>query len=1265
MIPSPISGPMSPTADHQARSSEASVAASSRNVGLRDTTAEAAVRSLPGVCGVVALRGSAVASNQPGVIYLLPDAAKAPSLSDVYRVSGNIGWHSPSIVFIDVIPADSCGGVDVSMLPQLDVSREEFGGVEEIAAKDAWETRAAEAWCDVLGEERVGRFDNFKNAPGYSLMAAQVAARLSQMLAFDVSVKHVHEAHAVWQLSNKLRARGAVQAQPDRPTETPVGDAKPKAGGLPSSPDPFPLSPWQERIWTAERLDGGVAYNIPVGWRLTGALDIEALAAALLELQRRHDALRLRIDVVGGEALQRVVPSHFEGELWRLDVRDTDARDVERYAAEEARTPFDLQRAGPLRARLLRISASEHVLLLTLHHVAADGWSVGVVADDLGKLYGRGMPAAPALSLHALVEEERRRSSPDAQSHEFWLRRMAPPAPELSLPFDRPPGADVKLGANSIALSIPESIASAVLTFARRRGCTPFAVIATVLQMFLARLSGQRDVVLGYPVARRDVVSREGMVCCLINTLGLRTQVSPHESFDVLLHRVQLQLLEGMEYPDTILERLPGRPAGSLFHAMLNFNEHDRPRLDIEGLQAQALPRHSTGSPYPLTWILSPTETGFTGRLEFDRDRFEVDTVRRLADHWLTLLSSSMATPERSVATLDWMTPAQRTAIIDIGSAPAQDPHPTLAHRTFEAHAKAAPDAVALICESGSFSYGELNARANAMAHRMLDAGATVGSHVAVCVGRGAMLACALLAVQKCGATYLPLDPGAPSARIMTMLHEARPLLLVTDSVGVRRLAGLHDARVIEVDYSDLGGTFEVDPTPSIPNEAAAYCLFTSGSSGAPKGVLVSFGALADHVSAAAHIYELTPKDLVLQFASCTFDTSIEQALVAWSSGSCVLMRDDEHWSADELLDRLRTHAVTVADIPLSYWQLLASRPEIAEGTTSLRLLIVGGEPVFAAHSLPGFAGIKALNAYGPTETTVTCTIGLLDDRAGCLGPYVSIGRPLPGTSIHILDERLQPLPIGVAGEIAIAGPRVALGYMMRPAQTAERFLPCPFGDPGSRMYRSGDIGRLLVDGRVEYLGRSDLQVKVRGVRIELGEIEAMLARHPAVRDVAATLAGPAGESFLAVAVVLQADTPDLAGLQAFARQNLSEALMPSAWLVVPALPLTTQGKVDRTALSSRIAAGAWARNRADEQPASPTLATLLALLKQLAPECVADPAMPLVDAGFHSVLLLRLCASCRDAFGVAPRLREVLKAGSAERIATLIDRLVAESASG
>jgi amino acid adenylation domain-containing protein len=1217
----------------------------------RDAALERRLAQFSGVRAVAA-PGSSADGTRSSLVYLQPSLATPLDLAGVAAHMGATG-RARRLALVDALPMTAAGTIDLARLPGLDSSRDELGGLESVAPRDDLERLVGDAWCDVLGESDVGRFDSFRDCDGYSLMAAQVAARLSSALGREVSVRLVLESHAVWHLAATLPARCEAAVREVVPVDPPAIDAQAQL---------FALSPFQRRIWAADQLAArSGAYNIATGWLVEGDLDIDALDTAIRALQRRHDALRLRIVMVEGEALQRVLPAD-DADLLALDVHEHPDADVGAVAVDEARTPFDLAHQGPLRASLVKLGLHRHLFLLTVHHIAADGWSLGRIVQEISALYGGGTVSAPTLKLASLVSEESRREAACGESKAYWRQQLSTQT-ATPLPFDRPAPSEPTQAGSSIAFRIPGRLTASVRDFAKQRGCTPFAVYASVLQALLFRFGGQPDVCIGYPVARRDTVAREASVGCLINTLALCVRLQPGETFDSLLLQVRLSLLDATAHPDALIEQLRGYTQGPMFQAMLNLNEHDAPPLALSGLNVRALERRSVGSPYPLTWILSPAGSEMSGRLEFDIARFSSDSAQRIASLWLTMLEAAIAEPGCEVRALPWMTPAQRAEVLALGDGGAiADDRPRLAHRAFEAHAHAAPDLHALTCAGQTLSYRALNRHADVLAHRLACAGAGPGICVGVAVTRGAAWAIALLAVQKTGAIYLPLDPQLPPARLAVMLAGADARIAVADSDSALQLAGRQEMAVVIVAPLQAEGpevsakTPGFEPAVKVADAAVAYCLFTSGSSGVPKGVLVSFGALAHHVTAAADAYAMTSGDVVLQLASCAFDTSIEQAMVAWSCGASVLMREDAQWSMDELVDRIRTHGVSVADIPGSYWNLLSSLPQWPDGMSALRLVIVGGEPIVASGRSCLPASVRTLNAYGPTEATVTCMLGPLDDSEGCAGPYVSIGRPLAGTRVRVLDDRLEPMPIGVVGEIHIAGPRLAECYVKSATLTAERFLPDPFGPPGERMYRSGDLGRLLADGRIEFVGRRDLQVKVRGVRIELGEVESTLMRHPAVRDAAALVAGSGDSAHLAACVALGASAVALDAVKAFVRSELPPGLFPSVWHVVPAIPLTVQGKVDRAALARLVDELPGVTQAATSREMSATLSSLLDILGSLGPTPVLDPDAVLVDMGVHSVLLLRLVARCRESFGVGLGLRDVLKAATARRVAALID---------
>lgn len=1029
--------------------------------------------------------------------------------------------------------------------------------------------------------------------------------------------------------------------------------------------DWLPLTAYQHRIWNADKLAQDASYHISMCWRINGALDVSALGAAWMALQQKHEVLRVRIDERVSGVMQRVVSPSFAAGLARLHHVEARHAQLDEIIAEEVRRRFSLNVEPPIRACLLDLAGGGQVLLVTVHHVVADGWTVGLLAKDFARCYAAEQTkpddvyASPGgLSLSALVAEECRRSARRLRASEYWQGILTEAAP-LRLPVDRPDGAAHTSAGDSVIFEIPSQICSALTNYAASRSSSVFTVLVSVLQAFLLRITGQRDICIGYPVARRSGSARARTAGCLINTLVLPAVLDPTDTLDLLVTRNRERLRQARNHEDVLLESLRDvKESSRHFDVLFNFNKFDQPELNLPGLAIETLPRRSYSSPYALAWIVSDIGTTIRGRLEFQTDRFEQATVQRLLDHWLTLLHSSLLSPAQPICTLDLIRPEQVLDLLALGSVDdVTSGAPELPHRLVELCAQRTPNATALVCGDRVLSYGELNASANAVASRLLAMGAGPEEPIAVCVSRGPEQAVCLLAVLKSGSMYLPLDPLAPDRHVSRVLNDASVRYVLTDVANASRFTGYATCLVdSKCDYEGLDRTRNAAPT--IAPDSAAYCLYTSGSTGRPKGVVVPHLALAHHIRAASAAYSVRSSDTLLQFASTAFDTSLEQTLLALTAGAKLVIRGDAIWSVDELVSHIRDHEITIADIPAAYWYLLSRTNDERYATLGLRLLIVGGEAVLATSGSSVALAKRLLNAYGPTEATITCTLGALEDTYGCRGPYIAIGRPLPGTCIRILDERLQLVPIGVQGEVFIAGDRVARGYLGDSALTAERFLQDPFGRLGARMYRTGDFGRWLAGGRIEFLGRRDQQVKVRGVRIELGQIEAVLLTHSAVRNAAVYVGGNADDSELVACVVLDSGRDALEGVRRHVRLELPDGMQPTRWLLMDSLPLTSQGKIDRSKLPNvnsvaDIGAGCTVPISASGQE---TLTELLRALSELAPAPVQDIDASLHDVGINSVVMIRLLAECQRRFGVTLKPRELLKAGTVRRIAERID---------
>jgi amino acid adenylation domain-containing protein len=1028
----------------------------------------------------------------------------------------------------------------------------------------------------------------------------------------------------------------------------------------------LPLTAYQQRIWNADQFLQDASYHIPVVWRITGTLDVSALQIAWLALQQRHEALRVRVAGRDSGVMQRIVSSSATASLAPLRCADPGMSKLDDLIANETRKRFALELEPPIRACLVRRAEDEHLLLVTVHHVIADGWTVGLLAKDLSSCYAAAVAttdvssASPVgIPLSALVADEKQRSAARPDSDNYWKASLAQAFSGLQLPFDRPVSAGVSTAGDSVAFEISALVSTALKDFAFNRGSTVFTVLVSVLQGFLQRITGQQHIRIGYPVARRSGASRARTAGCLINTLVLSAEIEPTDTFEKLVAQNREQIQQAHAHEDVLIERLPNFSHSSpLFDVLLNFNKFDEPTLRLTGLSVETLARRSLNSPYSLAWIVSDVGTSYGGRLEFQTDKFDRATIERLLDHWLTFLHSSLSWPNQPIRSLDIMRLRQAHDLLALGkisSAPNQGSK--FVHQLFEFRAQTTPEATAVVCDDLALTYGQLNGRANRIASKLLAAGVSPETPIAVCVSRGVNQAVCLLAVLKSGGMYLPIDPLGPVQRMQQVLLDASVCHVLTDLAHAPRFAG-YVIHLVDAQGDHAAPTETENLALTISPANAAYCLYTSGSTGTPKGVVVTCSALEHHIRAANAAYAICTSDTILQFASAAFDTSLEQLLIALTSGAKAIIRGDTLWSMDELENKIREHRITVADIPASYWYLLSRSNLGIASELGLRLLIVGGEAVVAPSVAVRALAHLSLNAYGPTEAAMTCTIGNLEDVRGCLKPYVAIGRPLPGTSIRILDKQLQIVPLGIEGEIFIVGDRLARGYLRQPAMTAERFIPDPFGSPGARMYRSGDLARWLSGGRIEFLGRRDQQVKVRGVRIELGEIEAVLLAHSQVRNAAALVVGDADEVCLLACVVLYDGQVALKAVQRHVRLELPEGMQPTRWQVMESFPLTPQGKVDRSALASLTSASAVGATDDFSTGAGGqnTLKEILSILHKLAPVTVQDVDSSLNELGIHSMAIIRLIAACQECFGVTLKPRDVLKAGTVRRIAERID---------
>jgi amino acid adenylation domain-containing protein len=1105
----------------------------------------------------------------------------------------------------------------------------------------------AQIEAEVLGVESVGRHDNFFHLGGHSLLAARVLARIQETLGARLPVRALFQAPTVETLAEAvLSARGM--------------EALPPLVAVPG-PGPHPVSHAQEALWLVTRMEPeGPLYNVALAYRLRGALDRPALVRSLRAVAERHAVLRSRLLEVEGHVMQEVAVAALGVPWIDLAALPEPEPELDRLLREEAAVRFDLSRGPLARARLVILGEEDHLLQITAHHTAFDGWSQGILERDLSQYYAQyyaegrdGEGVFLQYADFARWQRERLRGDALERLLGYWRGELAGAPAELELTPDRPRPAVRRARGACVRRALPADLGTRVRSLCRAEGVTPFMVFLAAFQARLHRATGQDDVLVGAPVASRHRPELESLIGLFVDTLVLRGRFGGERrgaTFRELLGRTRETALAAYAHQDLPLERLVaelrperGLSRNPLFQVMLAVQNTPPAGLSL-GLTATPVDPGVATAMFDLTLTV---EEERTAALEYDADLFDATTAESLLDGFLMLLAGAAADPGRRISEIALVeTPQSATRNLpgsrNSGASPASQ------SSLISLIASHDPAAVALALGDRELTYGELDRRSGALAHRLRGLGVGPEEVVGICLERSPELAVALLAVWKAGGACLPLDPALPAERRAFLLEDSGARAVV-DREGVATAIPC-----VHPDDEDLSSLLGPPPPP----ETLAYVLYTSGSTGGPKPVGVTHAALARHVLAAADLLELTARDRVLFFASPAFDVALEELLPALVRGATVVLRGAELWPPADFSGIAAGLGLTVADLPTAYWRQWVREPSFGSPSGALRplrVVTVGGEamPVEEARLwLRGpLAAVRLLNAYGPTEAVITATSGEVDAASASRPRTVSLGRPLPGRRACVLDLYGQLQTAGVAGELCLGGRPLARGYVDRPDLTAERFVPDPWpAEPGARLYRTGDRARLLPDGTLEYLGRLDRQLKIRGVRIEPGEIEAALLRHPAVREAAVDLRpGPSGEPLL-VAWVVESETG--ADLQAHLRLLLPEALVPAAFVILPALPLTPAGKVDRLALP----APETAVTVADDAPRTPAEELLAAIWT----EVLGIESLGVRDSFFalggHSLLAVRVLSRVREAFGVDLPMRALFAAPTIRGLARAVE---------
>jgi len=1141
-----------------------------------------------------------------------------------------------AFVFLDRLPRTLTGKVDRAALPPPPAREPRPYAAPRTPAEEL----LASLWQELLRCGPVGVYDNFFALSGHSLLALRLLSRIRDLFHVEVALGDFLSRQDLGSLAARVdelqRAGSSLAVPPLVPM--------PRDGEI-------PLSFGQQRLWFLDRLDPGrSAYNIAVVLGLSGAVEVRALAAAFTRITGRHEVLRTTFGQSQGSPVQRIEPPR-PFVLPLADLSGLPAsrvgRAAEQLAAAETRAPFDLSRGPLLRALLLRRGAEEHDLVLTAHHTVIDDWSLGVLVRDLSAFYRELVTGEPAeLSalpvqyadfaiwqrgwLHGRAVEEQLA---------YWRERLRR-APVLELPADRPrPPVLASRGARVGAI-LPPALAQAVAALSRGEGVTLFMTLLAAFAALLCRYSGQDDLVVGTPVANRNRTEIESLVGFFVNTLALRTDLSSDPALRQLALRIRRTALDAYSHQDLPFERLvedlqPRRDLSRhpLFQVMLVLQYEMSSRLDLPGLVAQPRSGEVPRANFDLTLGFLGGGSSLPVVLDYNRDLFEPATAERLLGHFSVLLAAAAASPDTPVSRLPVLSSAElHQTVREWHGEPLELPAGVTLHGLFAARAELAPGDVALVWEEDVVTYGELLRRSRSVAHRLRALGAGLDQVVGLCLERSPRLLAGLLGILEAGGAYLPLDPGLPGERLAWMLADSRAVLVLAEESTLEAVPEGVPVVVLndEIDAVDEVGEPAVGAGPG----NLAYVLYTSGSSGQPKGVMVPHGGACATLLWRLRDFALSPRDAVLQNIPLTFDPSVWQIFGALLSGArLILVPPGRHQDTLWLSRTMRDEGVTITDFPPSFLRVLLEAGALAE-SAALRCLFVGGEAFPPELKDRGTALLAAglYNIYGPTEACID--IACWDCRRESGGQRVPIGRPIAGKRVFLLDPALEPVPIGLPGELYAGGDGLARGYAGRPDLTAEAFVPSPFAAaPGERLYRTGDLVRFRPDGILEFLGRTDRQVKLRGRRIELGEIEALLGRHPQVREVAVVVREDIPGDPRLVAYCTAPEPPAAAALAAFLRRSLPDHMVPSAFVVLAALPVTPNGKLDREALPAppAVAAGGSAEPAAPRTGLEQAIAEVWRAVLQVEEVGVDDSFF---DLGGHSLLMIRAQVQLVEALG-------------------------------
>ena len=1281
---------------------------------------ESALAQHPNVQQTVVTAREDSPGNQRLVAYIVPHQQPSPTIDQLRRF---LKQQLPSsmvptaFVMLEAIPKTPNGKVDRRALPVPELSREHSATFA--IARTPIEEMLALIWADVLGVELVGVLDNFFTLGGHSLLATQVISRVRTTMSVELPLRSLFEAPTIAELAQYIAQWQRDSKQLSAPPR------------IPKAPDtPSPLSFAQQRLWFLDKLQPDSAnYNIPVAVRLQGDLKLTALENSLNEIIKRHSALRTNFTTLDGQPIQIIHPERcLTLTVVDLSYKPETEPEIQRLLTAQAQRPFDLTNELLVRASLLLLGETEQILLLCMHHIVADGWSIGVLMQELAALYSAEcndlpspLPELPIQYADFAVWQRHWLQGEVLESQlAYWQQQLNGAPTYLSLPTDRPRTAIQSLRGAYQSFTLSHELTEALTLLSRREGVTLFMTLLAAFGTLLYRYTGQQDILIGSPIANRNHAQIEGLIGLFVNTLVLRTDFYGNPSFRELLRKVREVALQAYAHQDLPFELLvealqPERDLRHtpLFQVMFVFQNAPTLAMEFQGLNLTPLPVESLTAKFDLTLSLENTDQGLLGELEYNTDLFDADTITRMVGHFQTLLAGIVTHQEQQVCELPLLTEQERyQLLVEWNHTQTNYPHETCIHQLFEAQVERNPDAVAVVFYDQQLTYGELNARANKIAHYLRSLGVGPGVRVGIYLERSLLMAIGLLGILKAGAAYVPLDSAYPQERLFFMLEDASVSVLLTQQQWVEKSKHRVQVVSLDTDWEVISRENQENPNTCVTSDDLAYVIYTSGSTGKPKGVAVPHRAVIRLLYNTNYI-KLEPNDKVAQASNASFDAATFEIWGALLHGAqLVVMTKDVVLSPRDFAAYIRKYEISVLFLTTALFNQMAR--VVPQAFCSVRHLLFGGEavdPRCVLEVLRNGSPQRLLHVYGPTESTTFSTWYLVQTVPEEV-TTLPIGRPISNTQVYVLDQNLQPVPIGVKGELYIGGDGLAQGYINRLELTQEKFIPNPFlksdEETGqmnvctsvmsyeleenssiqnskprsrsvsfaqrlrlelrsvaseatqsqnlnlSRLYKTGDIVRILRDGNIEFVGRQDNQVKIRGFRIELGEIEAVLLQHPSVRETVVTITEDVTDEKTIVAYVVQNQnqTLTIAELRRYLKHKLPDYMIPHI-VLLDALPLNSNGKVDRRALILNPV-----RPEPEETFVAPRDELELRLVKiwekmlGVHPISVRDNFF---DLGGHSMLAVRLVAQLEKIYHKNLPLATVFQASTIEKLASVI----------